>query len=998
MAGRRRWLVFLAPLCLGALLGFGVLAQQMSPAGQFPGSALSGLQWRDVGPMRGGRCYAVAGHADQPDTFYFGSVGGGVWKTENSGHTWNPISDEGIPIGSIGAIAVAPSNPNIVYVGTGEPDIRSQISYGDGMYKSTNAGKTWTHIGLEATRQIARVVVDPTNPNRIYVAALGHVYDANPERGVYRSTDGGATWKKVLFKTSDPNNVGAADLAIDPKNPRILYASLWATRRPPWSVYAPTNLPGGGLYKSTDGGDTWKPLAGGFPTDQFVGRIGIAVAPSNPNRVWAVVDDLGSASARGGGGGGGGGAGRGAPAAAGAPPAGRGAAAGTGGGVYISDDAGATWRLVNSENRLWGRGWYFESITVDPTNPDRAYDINTSTYMTTDAGKTWVPIKGAPGGDDYHQIWVNPKDGNRMVLSSDQGTVVSVDGGKSWSTWYNQATAQIYHVAADNRFPYWLYGAQQDSGGVAVRTSSRMGVLSFRDWEPSCLAGESNTVTPDPKDGNILYGTSANGPGRCDQALNVSAPLGGQMPPADTSDPNRKTWTLPQVFSAADEALYFANQFVMRSRDRGRTWEKISPDLTRVNPPVPANLDPLTAKDIDEAMTDRFGVVYTIGPSPLQAATVWVGTDDGLIYVTRDDGKNWNNITPPAMTPWSKVSQIEAGHFDAETAYASVDRHRLGDNKPYLYRTHDGGKTWQNVVAGIPDGAYVNSVKEDTEAKGLLYAATELRVYVSFNDGAQWQPLQNNMPVTSVRDIVVHGDDLAIATYGRGFWVMDQMSPLRQLAAQGSQITSASAYLFKPGETIAVRQGGQNGTPLPHEEPQKLNPPSGVVAYYWLKSAAAGPFKIELLDSAGAVRACSASDTAVRPVDTETLNVQAYWEQPAQPPSAAAGMHRVLLGGAAGRGGGGFGRGGGAAPAADACTPPAAPADAAAAANPAAGGRGGRGGRGGGGGGGGGRGGGGGLQPGQYSVRLTVDGQTYTQPVAIKPDPRGAPSGAAGGN
>src|ERR1022692_2761202 len=557
MVVRRSWLIVLAPLCLVAVLGFAVFAQPMGPMGQYPSSLLSGLRWRDVGPMRGGRTYAVAGHADQPDTFYSGSVGGGVWKTENSGRTWFPVSDEGIPIGSIGAIAVAPFNPNIVYVGTGEPDIRSQNSYGIGMFKSIDAGNTWTHIGLEGTRQIGRVVVDPTNANRVYVAALGHIYDSNPERGVYRSIDGGTTWKKVLFKASDPANVGAVELAIDPKHPRVLYASLWATRRPPWSVYSPTNLPGGGLYKSTDGGDTWKQLTGGLPTDDFVGKIGIAVSPSNPNRLWAVVDDVGSAVPSGIGGGGGRGAG--------AAPAGGVAPSRPGGGVYLSDNAGATWKLVNAENRLWGRGWYFEAVTVDPTNPDRAYVMNTATFMTTDAGRTFVPVKGAPGCDDYHQLWVNPKDGNRMVLSSDQGTVVSVDGAKSWSTWYNQPTAQIYHVAADYRFPYWLYGAQQDSGGVGVSTWSRQGVLSFRNWEPTCLAGESSTVIPDPKDGNILYG---GGAGRCDQSFNTAASLGGQLPPPDPSDPNRKTWTLPEVFSQADEALYYSNQFVFRSRDR----------------------------------------------------------------------------------------------------------------------------------------------------------------------------------------------------------------------------------------------------------------------------------------------------------------------------------------------------------------------------------------------------------------------------------------------
>jgi photosystem II stability/assembly factor-like uncharacterized protein len=933
MVGRRSWIVFLAPLC-----AFPQQMSHMTPAGQYPASLLSGLRWRDVGPMRGGRTYAVAGHPSQPDTFYSGSVGGGVWKTENSGRTWYPISDDGIPIGSIGAIAVAPSNPDIVYVGTGEPDIRSQNSYGIGMFKSVDAGKTWTHIGLEATRQIGRVVVDPADPNRLYVAALGHIYDANPERGVYRSLDGGATWKKVLFKSNDPGNVGAVDIAIDPKHPRVLFASLWATRRPPWAVYSPTNLPGGGLYKSADGGDTWKQLTAGLPADDFVGKIGIAVSPSNPNRIWAVVDHIGAAIA---------------PSfrAAAARPA----AAPRLGGVYLSDDAGSTWKLVNAETRLWSRGWYFESVTVDPTNPDRAYVINTATYMTTDAGKTFVPVKGAPGGDDYHQIWVNPRDNNRMVLSSDQGTVVSVDGSKTWSTWYNQPTAQIYHVAADNRFPYWLYGAQQDSGAVGVSTWSSEGTLSFRNWLPICLAGESDTVVPDPKDGNILYGAG----GRCDQSLNVSASLGGQLPAPDPADPNRKTWTLPTVFSQADEALYYSNQFVMRSRDRGRTWETISPDLARLNPPVPTNLDAITAKDIDQPMTDRFGVVYTIGPSPLQAATVWAGTDDGLIYVTRDDGKNWIPVTPPEMTAWSKVSQIEAGHFDADTAYASVDRHRLADNKPYVYRTHDGGKTWQNIAYGIPEGAYVNSVKEDPQAKGLLYAATELRVYVSFNDGEQWQPLQNNMPVTSVRDIVVHGDDLAVATHGRGFWVLDQMSALRQIASDGSQIVSADAHLFKPSAAYDIRLSAFDGTPLPHEEPQMENPPSGVLTYYWLRTAAAQPLKLELLDSSGTVRVCAASDAEVRAVDTEKIGVQAIWMQPTPPPSAAAGMHRYALKAPAARGFGmGMGRAMASASAPDACT-------SSAAGKPA-----------------------GPTLPGEYTVRFTVDGRTYNQPVTIKPDPR----------
>jgi photosystem II stability/assembly factor-like uncharacterized protein len=936
---------------LAALLPVGLIAQQ------YPDALLSGLHWRDVGPMRGGRSYGVAGSAMQPDTFYFGSVGGGVWKTVNAGRTWFPIADDpktGIPIGSIGAIAVAPSNPSVIYVGTGEPDIRAQHSYGIGVYKSVDEGKTWKAIGLEKSEHIGRIVVDPTNPDRVYVAALGSAYAPSSERGVYRSVDGGAHWKRVLASKTDPENVGAIELAIDPKNPKVIYGSLWATRRPPWSVYAPSYMPGSGLYKSVDGGDTWKKLGGGLPDDAFVGKIGVAVSPSNPKRLWAAVDDIGAAVAAPSG-----------PPVPGAPAAPKGS-----GGIYKSDDAGATWTLVNDEQRLWGRGWYFESVTVDPVNPDSVYVINTATYRTTDGGKTFEPVKGAPGGDDYHQIWVNPKDPKRMVLSSDQGTVVSVDGAESWSTWYNQPTAEIYHVAADNRFPYWLYGAQQDSGGVGVSTWSRMGTLSFRNWEPICEAGESNTVVPDPKDGNILYG---GGTGRCDQALNVPAPLGGQLPPPDPNDPNRKTWTLPEVFSPKDEALYYSNQFVFRSRDRGKSWEKISGDLSRVKPDVPPNLDPITAKDIDEVMVDRFGVVYTISPSPLSATTVWVGTDDGLIHVTTDDGKTWSDVTPNTMTAWSKVSQIEAGHFDLGTAYASVDRHRLNDPKPHIYKTHDGGKTWTEIVAGIPDGAYVNSVKEDPLAKGLLYAATELRVYVSFNDGANWQPLQQNMPVTSVRDIIVHGDDLAIATHGRGFWVMDQMPALRQIAAKGGEIVASEAYLFAPGESMTIRQGGQNGTPLPREEPQEVNPPAGVLAYYWLKSAASGPLKLELIDATGKVRACAASDTPVKLVDTEAINVQAYWMVPPPPPSAEAGMHRFALNVVVPRGFGGPPRAAGPPPPRDACSPPAGSEMPAAA--PRERGQGRRGPQ--------------ELTPGAYTVRLTVDGKVLTQPVTIKVDPRG---------
>jgi photosystem II stability/assembly factor-like uncharacterized protein len=749
--------------------------------------------------------YAVAGHADQPDTFYSGSVGGGVWKTENSGRTWFPISDEGIPIGSIGAIAVAPSNPNIVYVGTGEPDIRSQNSYGIGMFKSTDAGKTWTHIGLEATRQIGRVVVDPTDPNRVYVAALGHIYDSNPERGVYRSTDGGATWKKVLFKTERPQQCGshrcghrsqesarALRIAVGHAPSAVvgLRADQPARRRPVQIHRRRRHLEAidrRAAHRRLRRQDRHRGRAQQSQTSLGGGgRYSAALCHARGRRRRAPQQAAGKRQA-------------------------------SRGRIYISDDAGATWKLVNAENRLWGRGWYFEAVTVDPTNPDRAYVMNTATYMTTDAGKTFVPVKGAPGGDDYHQLWVNPKDGNRMVLSSDQGTVVSVDGAKTWSTWYNQPTAQIYHVAADNRFPYWLYGAQQDSGGVGVSTWSREGVLTFRNWEPTCEAGESAPCCPTPR--TATYPLRQRRRPLRSGAQYCRARWADNCP-ADPDDPNRKTWTLPQVFSQADEALYYANQFVFARATAAAPGKKSArpgarePGCARHARPAhrqghrPADDRPLRRGLFHRPFAAR------------RCATVWVGTDDGLIYVTRDDGKNWNNVTPPAMTAWSKVSQIEAGHFDAGTAYASVDRHRLADNKPYIYRTHDGGKTWQNVVAGIPEGALrqlgegrypkpkgcftpppncASTFPSTTASNGSRCRTTcrSLPCATSWCTATIWR-----LPPTAAV-LGAGSDDAAAADRGGG---------------------RADRFLqrlpFKPGETYAVRAGSMNGTPLPHEEPQ----------------------------------------------------------------------------------------------------------------------------------------------------------------------------------
>jgi photosystem II stability/assembly factor-like uncharacterized protein len=842
----------------------------------------NGLQWRLLGPFRGGRVDAVSGVVGRPNEFYFGAVNGGVWKSIDAGRVWEPVFDA-MPIASIGALAVAPSAPDVVYAGSGESTLRDSASFGNGMYKSVDAGKSWTHIGLDGTQHIGKIAVHPTNPNVVYVAAIGHQYAANPERGVFRTTDGGRSWKKVLFHNDD---VGAVEVVIDPSNPRVIYAGLWNTRRPPWFIYAPTNGPGGGIWKSTDGGDTWKQLTSGLPPEG-TGRIGIAVAPSNPRRVYAVVDCLLPEPN--------------APAPA--PAAnGRQAPVPMQGGVFRSDDAGATWRRLSNDPALWGRGWYFEKIAVDPKDADVVYVPNVAVNRTRDGGKTWDVIRGSPGGDDYHQIWIDPNDTNTLIVASDQGAVITHNakgpaGAVTWSSWLNQPTAQLYHISVDYRFPYWVTGAQQDTGAVAVRYRGKFGEISMRDWEPSGAGGESGYTAGDPLHPGIIYGGMGN---RHDLATNTPIP-GTTSPQAPSAEEHlRADWTQPLVLSQADpHALYYGAQFLFRSNDEARTWTRISPDLTREKPGVPANLDAAAAADFDPAGNGQRGVIYTIAPSPISAPMLWIGTDDGNIQRTTNDGASWENVTPSQITPWSRVTMIEASHFDPNVAYASVDRHQLQDFKPYVYRTRDGGRSWQLITRGLPAEGYAHTVKEDPKRKGFLVAGTELGAFASMDDGDSWQPLQFNLPVTSVRDFQFYNDDLIVGTFGRGIWVIDDISPLRQLDAN---VLASDVYLFKPADAINYVQGGDEGTPFQKDEAQAENPADGAYLYYYLKNAASGPVTIEIMDASGKTIATESSDPNAMASGRRRRggnsggipNVSPLWQTTPQPLSTAAGIHRAV--------------------------------------------------------------------------------------------------------
>ena len=872
-----------------------------------PSELLNGLKWRLIGPFRGGRAVAVAGVPGDSTTFYFGAVNGGIWKTSDAGVVWTPIFD-GQPVASIGALAVAPSDSKTIYAGTGESDIRSSLSFGNGVYKSVDGGQTWLHIGLEDTRHISRIVVDPQNPDLVYVGALGHVYGPNEQRGVYRSTDGGKHWTKVLDQGPE---IGASDLAICSGHPQLLFAGMWHTWRPPWSSYAPIDRPGGGLYRSQDAGKTWSRLSGtGLPEGDW-GRVGVDVAPDG-KRVYALIQAKQA-------------------------------------GLYRSDDGGNTWTLANNDPRLTSRAWYFNSITIDPNNPDVVYIPNVALYRSEDGGKTISIVRGAPGGDDYHQIWVDPRNSSNLVLGTDQGTTISLDRGRSWSSWYNQPTAQLYHVTTDNRFPYAVYGTQQDSGSAAVLSRTDHGQITPRDWFPAGPS-ESGYMALDPKDPNIIYlGASYGGVARFDRRTGLSQDV-TPWPVSifDSEIDQRKyraPWSPVLVFSQIDpEALFLGTQYVMKTRDGGLHWETISPDLTG-STAVSAEKKASGAPTVENAKQRGFGVVATIAPSPLDGKLIWAGSDTGLIQLTRDGGKSWKNITPKGLGDWSEISLIEASHFDPAVAYAAVDRSRVDDPAPLLYRTRDYGATWQPITAGISAPAFLRAIREDPQSRGLLFAGTELGVNVSFDDGDHWQSLQLNLPVSSVRDLTIHGDDLVIATHGRSFWILDNITPLRQASDARKAKT---AFLYHPAAAIRVDNDDFVGTPLPPEEPTAQNPPNGASIDYFLKSAASS-VTLEFFDAQhNLVRRFSSEDQ--NPGKHSSIPVAERWFPQPEILAKTPGMHRFTWDLMWGSSGG---------PVAD---------DDAAFQNPS----------------------GPKAVPGIYQVRLTIDGQFQSQPLEVEMDPRSA--------
>ncbi|HZC21873.1 MAG TPA: glycoside hydrolase, partial [Candidatus Binatia bacterium] len=747
---------------------------------------------------------------------------------------------------SIGAIAVAPSDPNIIYVGSGEGLHRPDLSVGNGIYKSTDAGKTWTHLGLVGGQQIPALAVDPRDPNKVLAAVLGHPYGPSQERGIYRSTDGGQSWQKVLSKDE---NTGGSDVEIDPSNPDIVYASMWEVREGPWEDNNEYNGPGGGLFKSTDGGSSWHSLTAGLPKD--LSQIYIAIAPSDPRRLYATLSTASGKLA-----------------------------------VYRSDDAGDNWSQITTDPRPSGRigGGDLPIPRVDPKNPDLVYIASTVTMQSTDGGKTWSGFRGAPGGDDYQNLWINPNNGNIILLVSDQGALVTVNRGASWSSWYNQPTAQLYHAIADNSFPYRVCAGQQESGSVCISSRGNDGAITFRDWHPVGVI-EYGYVAPDPLDTDIIYGG-----GRTEVTkFHFSTGEVQNITPIPLRNPSyRANRTEPLMFSPVDpHLLYYATNVLFKTTDGGNSWQTISKDLTRENPGVPASVGSLVSKGAEK----QRGVIYALAPSFKTVNTLWAGTDDGLIWITRDAGKTLTDITPKDLTAWNKVTQISASHFDEQTAYASVSRFRIDDMHPYIYRTHDGGKSWKLITAGLPDFGPVDTVREDPVRKSLLFAGTENAVWVSFDDGDHWQSLQLNLPHTSMRDLWIHDADLIVATHGRSFWILDDIAPLRELAASAPN----TAHLFTPASAYRVHRDTNTDTPLPPDEPAGANPPNGAILDYYLP-ADASSVSLDILDQQGKLirRFTNADKPDVTEEELQRQLIPLYWTRAPRQLAATAGMHRWI--------------------------------------------------------------------------------------------------------
>ncbi|HUX67226.1 MAG TPA: hypothetical protein VMV31_07040 [Terriglobales bacterium] len=920
-------------LAVTAALACAAAAQAPTPYGA--------MRWRQIGPTRAGRARAVAGVPSQPNVAYIGFDNGGVWRSTDYGSTWHPLFDHQ-PTGSIGAIAVSPSNPNVIYVGTGAGIIRPDLATGDGVYKSTDAGRTWTHLaGLRDTQMIANIAVDPRDPNRVFVAALGHPYGPNPERGIFRSTDGGATFQKVLYKDE---YTSANDVAIDPADPNIVYAALWQQQEG-YSENVSFGAATGGIYKSSDGGTTWQQLGGGLPQ---VLEANLAIAPSNPQVLYADV-------------------------ATGAPGgrfgAGRGSVQ-----FYKSSDGGQTWAVSGRDPRPMVRigGGDVPTLAVDGHNPNVVYDCSTVFWRTEDGGATWSAVRGAPGGDDYQKTWVNPDNSNIILLVSDQGGVVSANRGVSWSNWYTQPTAAMYHVSPDDAFPYRLCGGQQDSGSACVASRSMDGEITFHDWHPVNIQ-EYGMAAPDPKNPDLVYGGERTGVTlynrKTGQTAQVGPDEGGRGGPF-----GRNVRTQPLVWSPLNpNLLYYASNAVWQTLNGGHSWSRISGDLTRGAAwAVPASAGKYAAN----VTPSPLGTITALAPSPVNAAVLWAGTDDGNIQVTRDGGAHWTNVTPPGIKPWTRIFNMDAGHFDPLTAYAAANTMRLDDMNPHFWRTHDGGKTWTEIDHGIAPGAVANSIREDPRVKGLLYASTDTQVWVSFDDGDNWHSLRLNMPAISVRDIAVKDDahclcaDLVAGTHGRGFWILDDVTPLRQRAAA---LAASTAYLFQPETGIRIRFGTNDPTPWPPEILAGQNPPPGAILDYYLPQAARGPVQIQILQGSKVIRSYTSAENPTGPNPAEDpaaynrlcqqnprladCGLPLYWPAPPMLISTAAGMHRIWwdlhfdpIPGAAGGGGEGAT---GAVPHRTYATPnsPWAP-------------------------------------PGNYTVRLTVDGHSMTQPLALKMDPR----------